>query len=516
MRQRAGAVSTTVGDPQDAAVERVRARLTADGGRDRLDALLGHVRCVVLRAGELGEAAERLATLLSEGQRVIVAGPSTGAWAGELREKMPVGLRGLCVLGSPPLSSAELTELRTLMLSDTAARHARLAQAIPGDDWLPERHRVARLCHAAAGGPEPAPANARLIPNLLVELDLTELAELVAGAARVSDALRALGAAGVPGWSRPLLERVVFGAARADFTALRGHAAQVAVAAGHLAGPDYLMTLIGPPPPDGVERLGEYLAFLESGGRPRRWSASPAQQRAGEVLRLLGMASPSDHEIGRLRQAMRFLRMHQEIARFTELCGALGVTPPRPTPAAVARRARELELIGRAATAIEALRRKMLFLRPSWPIQMGNLQTIATVADTIVTRARGIPAARAELATLADALAAAVPGGDPTPEVVWVLAALRAGNHADYQRAVAALGTAARERDETLRQGALLDRLREAAPELAAAWTEPGTHRYTQGIAQLLTLDELLAAVPAPASGDVLMLLDADALELAS
>jgi hypothetical protein len=101
--------------------------------------------------------------------------------------------------------------------------------------------------------------------------------------------------------------------------------------------------------------------------------------------------------------------------------------------------------------------------------------------------------------------------------VAEVLRALRAGNHADYQRAVAALAVAASERAEALRQIALLDRMREGAPELAAAWTEPGTHRYTQGIAQLLAVDELVAAAPGPDSGDdVLMLLDADTLELAS
>jgi hypothetical protein len=517
MRQEAGGVSTAGEGPAGGAIERVRARAAAGSGRDRLDALLGNVHCVVLRAGELGEAARRLAALLGEGKRVIVAGPSTGGWVGELREKMPSGMRGLCLPGPPPLSAAELTELRMLLLSDSAARRARVEQALPDSDWLPDPQRVARLCDAAAGGPDPAPHGAKLIPDLLIELELTELAQLSSAAARVRDALRALNSVGVPQWSRPLLERVVYGAARADFETLREHAAQVAIAADELAGPDYLMTLIGPPPPDGVQRLGEYIAFLESGGRPRRWSPSPAQQAAVGVLTQLGMAPPSRHEIGHLRQALRFLRLHQEIERFSSLCAELAVPVPRPTPAAVARRARELALVGQAATAIEALRRKVLFLRPSWPIPMGNLDVIAAVAGTIASRADRIPSVRAELAAVADALAATVPEEGPTPEVAEVLRALRAGNHADYQRAVAALAVAASERAEALRQIALLDRMREGAPELAAAWTEPGTHRYTQGIAQLLAVDELVAAAPGPDSGDdVLMLLDADTLELAS
>jgi hypothetical protein len=185
------------------------------------------------------------------------------------------------------------------------------------------------------------------------------------------------------------------------------------------------------------------------------------------------------------------------------------VPEPKLTPAAIARRRRELERVEEAVRAVEAFRREVLFIHANSPIAVPDAATADMVAREIVKAVDSLRRATAELNELADTLAGSAPESGTAAEVADLTDALRRGHLPDYLHAVERLSAARLQHADQLRQLELLARLREGAPELADAWEEPGAHRYTQGIARFFPLTELLSDLPGPDSADVVLLLDA-------
>jgi hypothetical protein len=382
-----------------------------------------------------------------------------------------------------PLSEAEQEELRRLRLTETERRRQRTDQWFPPTAQLPNPDHVADL----VAGLEAAAAQATgtphrpldLIPHLLEQLPPQRAERLVSAAGACRDALRAMAGAGISSWASPLLARLIFGMARADFDALLPAAAEVGRAADALHGAAYRMVLVGPPPPDAVERLAAYIGYLENGGNPRRFPAAPQQRAAGTVLRQLGLNGAARADIGALRQAMTFLQLTASTRDVVELCGRLRVPEPKTTPAAVARRLRELQRVDHAARAVEALRREVLFIHPSSPIPVPNMDAVTAVTAAVLLAAETVPRNRAALAAMADALTAP-PGTHAAPEVAELATAVRTGNLAAVENALDRLTDAGRELADQLRLVELEDRLDAPAEQPADANPTDGADTSTE------------------------------------
>jgi hypothetical protein len=466
-------------------------------------------RCPIMVAHVADDTglAQLLAALLDDGHRVLVTGPDSERWP-LLRDALPPPLHGLCGQGPIPLSDLEQRELGTLLLTETPDRLARLEQKLPAADSLPDPERVAALCRAIRGDTAPARDALELLPELLGELSPAHFATMVATAVGCSKALRSLDAGGISSWARPLLERVLFGAERAELTTLLRSAGEVVDAAEALSGSAYRMAVVGPPDPDAAERLRAYIEFLDAGGLPRR-VLPPSEQRAViPILHQLGLDRAALGDVAILRGALGFLELVISMRHFATICRRLRVPEPKLTPAAIARRRRELERVEEAVRAVEAFRREVLFIHANSPIAVPDAATADMVAREIVKAVDSLRRATAELNELADTLAGSAPESGTAAEVADLTDALRRGHLPDYLHAVERLSAARLQHADQLRQLELLARLREGAPELADAWEEPGAHRYTQGIARFFPLTELLSDLPGPDSADVVLLLD--------
>ena len=473
-------------------------------------ALQGSTRLVV-HTSDAADIARLLAALLDDGHRVLVTGPGDQGWAPVL-DALPAPLRGLCGQGPIPLSDLEQRELRTLLLTENPERRARIEQPLPAPDVLPESDRVADLCRAMRGDNAPAQDVLELLPQLLAELSPERFDTMVSTAQGCSTALRNLDAGGISSWARPLLERVLFGAERAELATLLLRAAEVAGAADALSGSAYRMAVVGPPDPDAAQRLRDYLSFLDSGGVARRVLPGAEQRAVIPVLHQLGLDRAALGDVEMLCGALGFLELVISMREVAAACRRLGVPEPKLTAASVARRRRELDRVEEAARAAEAFRREVLFIHPNSPIAVPDAATATMVSAAIVSAVDRREQAAVELEELADELAASTPGCAGVPEVAEVLAALRRGHLPNYRLALERLSAARLQEADQLRQDELLAQLRDGAPELADAWEEPGTHRYTQGTARFFPLTELLSELPAPDTADVVLLLEAQVL----
>lgn len=483
----------------------------SDQWRELFTRTLRRCPMVVAHATEVAGLAQLLGALLADGHRVLVTDRSAARWP-PVRDGLPKPLAGLCAQGQIPLSDLEQRELRSLLLTATPGRRARIEQTLPIGDSLPDSERVAALCRAVTGDTVSARDALELLPELLGELPPAHLDRMVALAQACVEALRRVDAGGISVWARPLLEQVLFGAEHTQFANLLLLAGEVSRAADALSGSAYRMAVVGPPDPDAPQRLRAYIEFLDSGGLPRRAFPTSEQRAVIPVLQQLGLDRTALGDVAMLRGALGFLQLVISMRRVATVCRRLRVPEPKLMPAAVARRHRELERVEHAARAVESFRHEVLFIHPNSPISVPDVATTEMVAREIVNAAGTLQRATTELNELADTLAESMPDCDTVPEVAELLVALRRGHLPHYLLAVERLTAASQEQADQLRQTELLSRLREGSPELADAWEEPGTHRYTQGTARFFSLTELLSELPAPDTADVVLLLDAQTL----
>jgi hypothetical protein len=310
-------------------------------------------------------------------------------------------------------------------------------------------------------------------------------------------------------WAWPLVGDLVHGLHRPAFDALRvagAHSLSLADASRDLP----RVTLAGELPPDAVAMLAEYRDHLESGGRARRRFLGGVQREVQPVLSLVrvGGEVPADSES--VRAVVLHLELMRALTRVDEACRTLDV----PTPHAVGdlrALVDGLERVDVAVHAVGRLRHDVLFLHPSSPVQVPDLEAAEEVAAGILDVAEhgSAPEAAARL----DALAAALVGSGPADELVVehraAVDALRTRDPEAYAEAVEALVPARREALDQARCDALLASLRTEDAGLARAWADGA-----RGFVWAVPLDILLSRLPAADRLDAVVVLDAAELSV--
>ena len=486
-------------------------RLPADEPGEVVD-VVRQYPCAVLDAADPGKVAENLAAVLLDGKRALVTGPDAEALSA-VRAALPEPLRGLCLDAPPPLSDAELRELRSLLVTATPRTRHRLGQVLPQPDLVPSADQVAALCRAAGGKGHPGQDGVDLLPELLGQLDSNRLAALVETARRCQTTMAVIDPRGDAQWTRALLERVLFGPDRAEFDGLLRLTTDVVLSADKLRDAGDQMALLGALPPDAVEQLRNYVNYLDSGGRARMYFRSAQQRAVRPVLRQLRLDGTSMRDSTVLHQALAFVELIEAMDEIAARCRRMRVPEPGHVPA-VAELNRQLDRVEEAARATEHLRHEVLFIDPDSPVTVHDLPTAERVARTIAETGgeSAMTKAREQLLALADRLQRSVPAEEAAPELDPLVAALREMSLPAYLDALAVLAAARREQTDQRRQAELLGRLRAAAPALAEAWEEAGPRRFTQGTARFLPLDELLGTLPAADTADLVLLLGAGTL----
>jgi hypothetical protein len=517
IRRRSAAGETPIGlyrlsEVLATATAPVPAQRVPAGEPDELVDVVRRYPCAVLDAPDPAHVAEHLAAVLVDGKRVLVSGTDPAALSA-VRAALPESLHGVCLDAPPPLSDAELRELRSLLVTATPSRRLRLRQTLPHPNVVPDADRVAALCRAAGGKGYPPRDTVDLLPELLGGLHEDRLATLLETARRCEDTLRAMDPGRDAQWTSALLDRVLFGADREDFAALLRLTTDVVLSADKLREAGDQMAVVGTLPPDAIEQLRSYVQYLDGGGRARVYFRSAQQRAVQPVLRHLRLDGAPLKDSAVLHQALAFVELIEAMAEISEQARRLRIPEPRNVPGVVELN-RQLDRVEEAARAAEHLRHEVLFIHPDSPVTVPDLAAVEQVARTIVES--GGPAAmataRSQLSRLADRLERSMPPSDAAPEFGVLLSALHARSLPAYLDALAVLAAARREHADQQRQVELLGRLRSAVPGLAELWEQSGPQRFTQGTARFVPLDELLDQLPDADTADLVLLLGAGSL----
>ena len=435
------------------------------------------------------DVAAAASALAAAGLRVAV----TAADAGRL-EAVPATVGGL-----PGLTPAEQRELRLLLATATPERAARSGATLPQAPGLPAVAEVRALCaHAESGGHRVA-NGPDVLRDVLNTLDEERFAAVAAVARETRTALDDLGPR-PNSWSWPLVADLVHGLRRQSFDALRaaaGHSLSLADASRDLP----RVTLGGPLPSDAVALLTEYRAHLDEGGRvPRRF-----RREVQPVLNLVRVGGEVPADPAAVRAVVLHLELASALTSVDEGCRTLLV----PTPHAVGdlrALVDGLERVDHAVRTVGRLRHDVLFLHPSSPVQVPDLEAAEQITEGILDVAEhgSAPEAAARLDSIADALVASAGDGGLSVEHSAAVEALRTRDPQAYAEAVTALVPARREAVDQARCDALLATLRSADAGLARAWAEG-----TRGFVWTVPLDALLSRLPGPDQLDAVIVLDA-------
>lgn len=502
----------------------------------------------VLDAADPAAVAGVLGALITNGLRLLVTGQNREELTA-IRAALPADVAGLCLEGPQPLSATELRELRALLVTSTPERARRARQVLPEPGQVPDPDLVARLCKAA-GRPGYPPRNAaELIPELLGEFNANRLNALIETARQCDVAVSALNRDGTAPWSWELLESLLFGQSRRIFERLLVRCGDTMKAADGLRDAGDQLALIGTIDAEGLEHLRRYADFLDAGGKPRSYFRSPEQRAVEPVLRQLRLDGAPVKDSTILRHALAFIELISQVDQVAEDCELLDLPVPTDIPGVIRLR-RELEVVAEAVLAVEILRHEVLFIHPSSPVSMPDMEATEAVARAIINAgsAAEMEAARERLAEMADAFASTLPArlyaetvevdmfapsgmfdtgsagqhdaddedkheDQPAPEYLAAVQALKDTRLPDYLEALRALSAARRERIEQLRLDELLNRLRTVAPGLADAWQRTGGHTFAPGTVRFQTVHELLAELPDADTSDVVVLVGADRLD---
>lgn len=402
--------------------------------------------CALLDIATPAGLARTLEAVLMDGKRVLVSGTDAETLR-LVRRALPDTAADLCLDEALPLSDSEQRELRSLLITATPARRARLEQALPESEQLPSTEEVARLCREAGGecGPAADAAEtpetvgpAMLVPELVGSLEPPRLSTLRTAATRCVTALDAVDAEDdedTP-WSREALSGVVFGSGRTALTNLLRRTADVVQTADKLRDAGDQMAVTGEISDEEQELLRDYANFLDSGGRSRSYFRSARQRAVEPVLGKLRLEAPVQ-DASVIRQALTFIELVKAMREVGDLGGKLGVPPPTDVPTVDALH-KQLVRIKDAGLKAEELRREVQFAHPASPVRvmaLADMASIETVARTIVecSDTERLTDARNQLSALADGMVRATPG--PTgPEVDALVRALRQHSLPKYGR----------------------------------------------------------------------------------
>jgi hypothetical protein len=516
----------------------------------------------VLDGADPSSVAQVITALVGDGLRLLVSGPAADELAA-VRAALPTDVAGLCLEGPQPLSATELRELRALLVTSTRERADRLRQLLPDPATVPDAELVAELCIAAGRPGYPPTTSAELVPELLGELPANRLNALIETARQCDIAVSALNRDGEAPWSWDLLEGLLFGQSWHPFERLVALCSETIELAEGLRDAGDQLAVVGTIEPEDLGHLRRYADFLDTGGHARSYFRSLEQRAAEPVLRQLRLDSTPLKDSKILRQALSFVQLIGDMDRIGEDCRLLDLPAPADIPA-VSRLLRRLEVVSEAVRAVEVLRHEVLFIHPTSPVSMPDMEATEAVARAIISSggAAEMAAARRELAELGDRFADTLPArlfadtvrvdtfaglhddpedsndsgsdsnddsnddsdasGDdsdddrdpvPAPEYLAAVRALRENRLPDYLEALRGLAAARRDQAEQQRLEELLGRLREAAPGLADAWQRTGGRTFAPGTVRFQPVGEVLAALPDADTLDAVLLVGADQLD---
>jgi hypothetical protein len=453
------------------------------------------------------EVAATVAALVDDGRRVVVTAADAVALE-TLRSAVPAGLDGRVVDALPALVPADLHRLRGLLATSTPARRSRPTQRLPDAASLPDVVEVAELSHRALRS---APPGAEPLDGILSELD-TERRAAVTSVARCAHRSLTAVRSHARSWTSPVLDELVHGRQRRAFDGLVQATAQ-ALAVTEEDPRDSEVRRVGPLPRGAADAIGNYLAFLRSGGRQRSVFKSAAQRAAEPVVRMLRVGGAVPETAAQLQSALADLEFAERLAVVQAACAELGVPAPR-RPDELAALSAVLVDVAAAARSVSALRHDVLFLHPGSPVAVPDVSAAARVAAVVLdyeNHGSGRQAAN-RLDELADALEALAPPEVTAPEHARVVAALRLRDVAAYAAALDGLAAARWELRDEQRTVALAAEL--GMPALARAWTSVDGAPVRAGLAWLVPVDRLLDDLPPSDRADVVVVLDAGGLGL--
>lgn len=468
-------------------------------------AAMGGTPLVVLEDFDADAVATTIAALLADGRRIVVTAP-TSAELAAVRDALPTEAADRALDRLPTLHHGEIRELRRLLATSTEARRTRAGQRIPAPNVLPPIVEVEMLGARAA---QATGAGSGVVAGLLADLDPARRDAVTAVAEGVDRSLGAMHSCRDVPWAWTLLADLIYGHHKAAFDRMLEDTAE-AVASLDQARHAPAAEVTGPLPPGAVEILYRYREFLQAGGRSRGFLRSPAQREVQPVLRLVRVNGRAPDTVEQVQRMIEHLELGQRLGRIDAGCAELRIDAPRDESELV-RLADVLLKVTAAARSVGALRHDVLFLSPTSPLSVPDVDTAANVARAIIDYAENGSAdeAAAQLGRFADALAAHAPGEATAPEHQEAVDTLRAGDAHGYAAALDALDAARGEARAEARKSELLNRLSEASPRLANALSIPGEHGTVLGLACFTPMDELLATLPPPDSADVVLVVGA-------
>lgn len=456
---------------------------------------------VVLDDAAAPAVAAAVSALVADGRRVVVTAETDDELDAVRREVAP----GRVLNGLPALPATELRELRRLLATSTAAGRARAGQHLPDVAVVPSVREVDDLCAQAARAR--AGDRISMVPSLLAGVDPDRRAAVTGVARCVTARLDALKAREQHGWEWELLGHLIHTRHRSAFDRTLEDIAQAVVIVDRRRGAPPV-AFLGRLPADAVDRLCNYLEFLEAGGRNRAYFATSAQREVRPVLRMIRVAGREPESAAEVLRVIDHLELGQRLQRISTGCAEMSVPGPRG-PEDLPGLADALGLVAAAARSVGALRHDVLFLATDSPLSVPDVETASRVAAAILDYAQHGSAADAthRLDALAADLASQAAVHATAPEHDEAVTALRTRDAQAYAAAVDALGAARHEQRDEIRRGRLLDRLRAQAPALADTWEAAHGHGF--GLACFVRSDTLLSAVPPADSADVVVVLGA-------
>jgi very-short-patch-repair endonuclease len=478
----------------------------ADAHDETVEASRARRETLVARVAELSEQVRRL----REAETVVHAAVAPGydGTLADIAEKlrarapefdwMPVPVPESAPAGSPPLARAEMVEAVRLLAARTPARADRVRQHVVDVATLPSPDEVRRMISAEFASHEAARAWSTEVSRQLGSCDGAVVLQLKSAVDSARQAATLLGLeASAAQWSTQdwAVRAVVAGLAGQNSTIWAQLAAgreQVEAAEKAVRTLGFRHVVIGSQAPgSATSRLALVAALrdhLVGGGKLRGTFKSGAQRDAEPVLEHSTVDDVPVTSVGQVDLVCAALEASacvETLGRGWAMVDVPLVGPEgEPVQQAVARVVdtyARLDLIHRFLDGVDAVRRALASAQAWLPLKdLADWQDFVDALDSVRLRVEADEAtsALAEISARLDAAAAAV---DAPPELAAAAAAVTGRDSLGYTEALAAIAEAGRERADQLACDALLDRLTQAHPDLAAAlaataddplWTE--------------------------------------------
>lgn len=384
----------------------------------------------------------------------------------------------------PPLDASEAAELLRLLAAQTPGRAARTSQLLPEPADLPSVERVRELVTAERAAQETARTSANDLSGRLGECDAALLAELERLVKAVTDALHRLGLAADPdGWDagdwavrafRDGLSGQELGVWQ-QLGAYAGRMAQAEEAAGRAGFREVVVPPAGRSALEVIRRLRD---FLGSGGTLKRGPFRSAPQKQAEPflaeIQVDGVTPDNVELLDIVIDELEARAICDELARGWRL---VGVTFPedQPTRLTVSRLAdahRRLALVQEALRAVAATAETLIRAGIRIPLSTPAAWRDYAASLSAVRLRIAAEGATRNLLELKGWFDLVVGKGHAPPELAGAATAVAQREVAGYERCLAALAAAHRERDEQARCDLLRGRLDAAHPVLATLMVE--------------------------------------------